>query len=223
MRGRGLILGVVTTLVAVLGFSSAAHADPERPTVSFDCTSQNQVINCRAMITSDPAGGPVEIVWRVGSMVQASSTNTVSFRCTKSPIFSFDAAVTISISQRFSGQTLTNFAFREVVCDDPISMTPRRLFPIFCQLARTGGLPGGLYFICDILWKSTDSQATVQWVSPGAQRQPVVSTDSTYRRSQAVFDCNVYSGGPDFTFTAFVRVTDASGTMTTPATIPCGW
>jgi hypothetical protein len=50
----------------------------------------------------------------------------------------------------------------------------------------------------------------------------VVTTNAAQGWSIATFDCNDPGGG-GLTFSSFVSVTDAAGTMTTGYTIPCGW
>ncbi|HEX6682297.1 MAG TPA: hypothetical protein VF062_05855, partial [Candidatus Limnocylindrales bacterium] len=93
---------------------------------------------------------------------------------------------------------------------------------IFCQPALSFGLPNGEYFVCAVQWRNDGSPTTAQWVNPQAQRQPVVTTNSAERWSRATFNCNDPGGG-GFTFSSHVVVTGATGTMTTPYTIPCGW
>jgi hypothetical protein len=210
MPGKRLIVVALTLLVAVLGLSSAAHATT--PSVSLDCSSVNKQINCTANITGS---GELEIIWEKGGATPELSRNrtTHSFRCFAG-FFNLPYAVKVRVKGH--GEAT---AFTSVRCDDVPFI--RLLSAISCQpsLTALAGVRGGNYIICDILW-SNDSPATVQWVSQN--RQPVVTTNSDERWSRASFDCN-NPGGPDLTFFASVRVTDAAGSMSTPATIPCGW
>jgi hypothetical protein len=177
------------------------------------CSSANQRINCTANITSEE---PVTIVWERGGVFPGSSNNTTtrSFRCFAG---FFGGVYTVRVKVLAKSGSAT--ASINLQCNDTPNV--RRLSAIFCQpsLTALAGLRGGNYIICDILW-SSDSPATVQWASQN--RQPVVTTNSDEGWSQASFDCN-NPGGPDLTFFASVTVTDAAGSMSTPATIPCGW
>jgi hypothetical protein len=216
MKGTRLILTAITALVAVLGLPSAAHADPEpAPVIALSCTSVSEQINCSVAITG--AGPTPSIEWMGGpSPSSFQNKTTFSFRCSVGLI---NLPYTVSVKvERIRNQTPKAISSQDVTCDGVAFL--RRIFPILCQASATVGRPNGLYFICDILWSNDGSPATVRWVSPRANRQPVVST--TDRWSTATFDCN-NPGGPDLTYTAYVTVTDATGTMQTPATIPCGW
>jgi hypothetical protein len=212
MRGRRLILGAVAVLAAVLGPAPAAQAAP--PVIDLKCTSLNNRINCEVKVTSDI---PYTLEWFGGPLAYlARDKETYNFRCFTG-IFNFERNVTVQVKQQFVPTPFSKTVRLRCV-DDPVRISST----IFCQAELSFGLPGGNYFACDTLWPSDGTVATVRWHSPQAQQQPVVTVNQDEGWTTATFNCNA-PGEADPSFFAYVAITTSSGTVTTPATIPCGW
>jgi hypothetical protein len=211
MRVRSLVVGAVTALVAVLGLPSAAHATPL--ITKFECSSASRMITCDVEFV---ASGKVTIEWEGGPNADLAVDQTRRMFPCGPRLFGLEYVVQVRVIQLGVGIATNS---KPVVCNGNASP---RASNIFCQPMPSVGLPNGTYFRCDVVWGGDGSAATVRWVNPRANRQPVVRVNSPEGWTTATFDCN-NPGGPDLTFGSHVTIADAMGTMTTPATIPCGW
>jgi hypothetical protein len=213
VRVKRFIVGAATVLVAVLGPSSAAHADNTPPEItSLECESASNTITCTVQFV----GGPSTIEWFGGPKAARDlNKGRRTFRCGPR-LFGLNYKVEVRVTTPGVG---FDTEVKRLPCNGQASP---RTSAIFCEPTPTVGLPNGTYFVCDVVWGGDGSAATAQWVNPQAKRRPAVTVNSDEGWTTATFDCN-NPGGPDLTFGSYVSITDAAGTMTTPATIPCGW
>jgi len=231
MKARKLLFGVVTLLVAMLGLASPAHALFIN---ELRCDSADNVIKCSVFYSSvdvDPKSlgfGQVTVSWTGGpnpptlKVAPRDGVNqqNYSFRCVPALFFGTPIGVSVILEQGERGLFSLDTRGKDVQC---VGSFFRGLFALVCEPTPTALalLPNGNYIVCHTAWAPDGSAAAVRWVAP-SQRAPVVSTNSAEGWTRAVFNCN-NPGGPDQTFSSFVEVTDASGTMRSSATIPCGW
>lgn len=224
MRSRNFVLGCFTALVALLGLVSPAHAVR---VADLKCTSASNMVTCSMAVadvdtSGGREGGPVTINWTSGGAYPEGSKNKTihSFRCAPRIFDGIGILVRVTVQQGI-GPSAFDDDFVFVTC---VGSFFRGLFSLICEPTPTALalVPNGNYIVCHTAWSPDGSEASVRWVSQQAQRAPAVTTNSAEGWTRATFNCN-NPGGPDLTFNSFAEVTDASGTMRSNATIPCGW
>jgi hypothetical protein len=219
LRGRVLILSIMTMLVTVLGFSSAVHA--EALTVDLDCRSLSLRIFCDLKVEGNPTGERPKIYWLEGGPDPSwyQDDPNLSFRCNTGFLGLF-REYKVKVRATFVNQGITKEVEKTVNCSEWDGSYD--VASIECKPARTYGLPGGNYNICDTLWKKDGTcPSFLLWpVSGSRARQPVVTTNCTEGWSRSHWNCND-PGGPGLSFYTYFVVTDARGTHRTPAVTPC--
>ena len=229
MRSRRLIIGVVTVLVAVLlGPATAAQAFPES---SLSCTSESNFVFCELTVQQfrGTPGVDYNIEWQEGGPArdQDADSKFRSFHCSAlAASLGRNVRVTVVITPKpRNGSSFAHFA--NVKCNGNLfgANTDAEVCPTRCQptLTALAGLPGGRYIVCDVVFASnTGSCPAIRWVAFGGT-EPAVSIDCAEGWTSATFDCNVYDGGPDYSFSAYPLLTFPSRIMQPALTIPCGW